>query len=74
MASGDMLQEIGDFDDAIRLFAIAHLAQPDIVSLRRLIGCLIEAARFDEARTYIDIALRKGYNISGFIFAWHLYQ
>ncbi len=74
IASGDMSQEIGDFDEAIRLFALAHLAQPDVVSLRRLIGCLIGAARFDEARTYIDIALREGYNISGFIFAWHLYQ
>ena len=42
--------------------------------MRRLIGCLVESARFDQAQTYIDIALKEGYNISGFIFAWHLYQ
>lgn len=74
IASGDISQEVGDIDEAIRLFTLAHLAQPDIISIRRLIGCLIEGARFDEAQMYIDIALREGYNISGFILAWHLYQ
>ena len=74
IASGDVLQELGDFDAAIQLFELAYLSQSDIVSMRRLIGCLIVATRFDETQAYIDTALREWYNISGFIFAWHLYQ
>ncbi len=67
-------QEEWDYLKTIEILEESHRMNPSVTWLKYLISATIMFSQFDKAKTYIDLAIENNYEVSGYIFAWHLGQ
>lgn len=59
LQAGDSYKNMGEYDRALHCYECAFMQEDAITSLTKILGCTIEAGRYDEAEKYIHLANQR---------------
>ncbi|MDD2892130.1 MAG: hypothetical protein PHQ95_04140, partial [Candidatus Gracilibacteria bacterium] len=72
--AAELYEKIEEYDEALALLEKAACLDDTQLVVRNILNCSIKAERFDIAGKYIELGIRKGYDIGNQIIAFHLGQ
>lgn len=72
--AAELHENIGEYDEALALLEKAVCLDDTQLVVRNILNCSIKAERFDIAWKYIELGMRKWYDIGNQIIAFHLGQ
>lgn len=74
LQAGDILEDAGDYEQALYFFEQALVQEDSIRIVTKILHCAILAGLYGKVDQYIQLALRKNYQIPNYIVAYYLWQ